>query len=105
MASLSIMASTPHRYTHTNQLPFHHSDKHGKGGSKGVTESVTAYRCGDLHWTTHSEHKSDKKLMKEYAVLKAKPGDRIGWCFWLPHGTRIYNKLREFISASKCVQF
>eukprot|EP01083_Nonionella_stella_P268044 905801_1 len=24
------------------------SDKHGRGGNKGVTESVMVYRCGDL---------------------------------------------------------
>eukprot|EP01083_Nonionella_stella_P318749 1166659_1 len=64
----------------------------------------------------------DKKLMKEYAVLKAKAAEADhrnigkqqdlfffhdlspGSCFWLPHGTRIYNKLREFISAEYVVR-
>eukprot|EP00484_Ammonia_sp_Unknown_P029164 CAMPEP_0197024578 /NCGR_PEP_ID=MMETSP1384-20130603/5093_1 /TAXON_ID=29189 /ORGANISM="Ammonia sp." /LENGTH=961 /DNA_ID=CAMNT_0042452981 /DNA_START=48 /DNA_END=2933 /DNA_ORIENTATION=- len=58
----------------------------------------------------------DKKLMKEYEVQKkrAEEADHRnigkkqnlfffhdlspGSCFWLPHGTRVYTKLREFIS-------
>ena len=58
----------------------------------------------------------DKKLMKQYEIDKKKAEEADhrnigkkqnlfffndlspGSCFWLPHGTRIYNKLREFIA-------
>ena len=129
-------------------------DKHGTQGDKGGnvdTETVTAYRCGDLidlctgphipntkmiktlkitkngatYWKNDNKRDflqrlygisfPDKKFMKEYEELKKKAAEADhrnigkkqnlfffhdlspGSCFWLPHGARIYNKLKEFM--------
>jgi len=94
------------------------------------TNRIKAFKItknGATHWKNNTDGDflqrlygiafPNKKLMKEYAALKAKAEEADhrtigksqnlfffhdlspGSCFWLPHGTRIYNKLREYIAS------